>query len=413
MCRVWSSEGITTNVLSDGRVECTTDHLTTFAVLFTTAKREKTDIETMILRVLSYSLLSISLIFLFTSLVIYLVAWKKFFKSDITDISVQYFNHALVLFLALACFTFGIETTSSVYWLCTGIAFLLHFLWTNVFMASLCIGIVCLYKVVLININAKKKLSSYLVPISWSVSFLWALAWFIYTRFEGEYLQEDTMSVNETKLVSFERSCFLSMTGNIIWAFIAPIVLIIGINLVILFMTMIKLKKVKMDSRNKTEFQTLRQGVLGGLLLVPVLSLPFIVALPLMFSRFYQGDSYDLIIQIFEWIFIIVNAPIGIYHFFTITMQRRDVIEFLRELIKHGGNPETSMINYSNPKTRDNAPPLVLRVNRKQPGNNSSTTNYDSNREPVDSEEIEGVYSNDYNTGVSFDSSSSEHETRF
>ena len=241
-------------------------------------------------------------------------------------------------------------------------------------MASLCIGIMLLYKVVLINLNAKKKLSSYLVPISWSVSFLWALPWFIYTRFEGEYLQEDTMNINESKHVNFERSCFLSMTGNIIWAFIAPIVLLTGINLVILVMTMIKLKKVKMDNRNKTEFQTLRQGVLGGLLLVPVLSLPFIVALPLMFSTFYQGDSYDLIIQIFEWIFIIVNAPIGIYHFFTITMQCRDVIKFLRELIKNGKNVENAMSIYSNPKTRDNAPPLGLRINRKQPGNNSSTT---------------------------------------
>ena len=405
MCSLWSSEGIITIILSDDSVQCVTNHLTTFAVLFTTSKREKTHIETMILRVLSYSILSMSLLFLFTSLIIFIIGWKKFFNSDI---SFLHFNHTLVLFLALACFTFGIETTSSVYWLCTGIAFSLHFLWTNVFMASLCIGILLLYKLNSMDVDYKDKFSSFLVLISWSASFLWALAWFIYARFEGEYIQEDTIGANETKLVKLERSCFLSMTGNIIWAFIAPIVLIIGINLVILFLAMVKLRIVNMKGcTDLSEFLKLRQAVLGGLLLVPVLSLPFIVALPLMFSRFYQGGALDLMIQIFEWIFIIVNAPIGIYHFFTITIQRKDVIEFLL----HAKVRSTRV--YTSYNTRDTPLPFVFNTRRNQANTIDGITVCKSNSEPSPNpEEIEGtIYKNNCIEARS-DFSSSEYETR-
>ena len=195
-----------------------------------------------LIRVLSYSLLTISFIFLFASLVIFILAWKVFFKNDI---SILHFSHTLVLFLALACLMFGIDTASRTYWLCTGVAFLLHFLWTNVFMVSLCIAIQVLYNAWLIGLHARRKISFYLVLISGAISFIWALIWLIYSRFEGGYLQGESKLANETKLENLERSCFLSMTDNIIWAFFAPVLLLIGIKLAILLLTMIKLRSCK------------------------------------------------------------------------------------------------------------------------------------------------------------------------
>ena len=70
-----------------------------------------------------------------------------------------------------------------------------------------------------------------------------------------------------------------------------------------------------------------------------------------MLSRFYKGDHLTLLVQIFEWVFIIVNAPVGVYHFFTIMMKRKDVTDYLVNLIKHGRHARNFSV-YSSSNTR-------------------------------------------------------------
>ena len=359
-------------MLDDDRVECQTDHLTTFAVLFSSSSREKSLVEKTLLNIVSYSLLSTSLLFLSASMVIFILSWKIFFKNDI---SILHFNHTLALFLALACFMLGIDSVTSVPVLCTGVAFILHFLWTNVFMASLCVAVVVFYNAWLVGLHARKNMSPYLVPISWAISFIWALIWFIYAIATGvEYTPEYTDSENGTKLINFERSCFLSFTNEIIWIFFAPVLFLISVNMVILLLTMIRLRRVaKVPGNNGEELQKLRQAVCGGLLLVPVLSLPFIVSLPLVFSRFYEANRLDLLIQIFEWVFIIVNCPVGVYHFLTITMQRKEVVRYAVNIIKCRKRASSfSDYSSSTTTTTKTTPQLKLNINRNRMDNNEN-----------------------------------------
>ena len=123
------------------------------------------------------------------------------------DINVSHFNHSIGLSLAVGSFIFLVQSTSNIHWLCTIAAFLLHFLWTNVFLSSH--SIVVFYSIWIVSIeHTARKLSKYFITISWSVSLVWALEWLTYGRLTEEYLQVD--SHNGSMEDDCEYSCFLS-----------------------------------------------------------------------------------------------------------------------------------------------------------------------------------------------------------
>ena len=150
----------------NGTVKCVTEHLTTFAVLFLLSKSmssESSEIERMILIVTSYTLLAISFLFLLTSLVIFSISGKRFFT---VDINISHFNHAISLLLAVGSFIFLVQSVSHIPWLCAIAAFLLHFLWTNVFISSLSIALLVFYSIWIVNIkHTARKLSKYMIPM--------------------------------------------------------------------------------------------------------------------------------------------------------------------------------------------------------------------------------------------------------
>ena len=121
-----------------------------------------------ILTVTSYMLLTISFLFLLISLVVFCISGKRFFTMDI---NLSHFNHAVSLLLAVGSFIFLVQSVSKVSWLCTIAAFLLHFLWTNVFISSLPIAILVFYSIWIVKIkHTARKLSKYMIPVGWSVS---------------------------------------------------------------------------------------------------------------------------------------------------------------------------------------------------------------------------------------------------
>ena len=94
--RTWSNIGITTTIKNNNNVECLTEHLTTFALLSSTSicDVEIRDIDKSFLRATSYTILSVSLLFLLASIVTFLVSWRKVFRIDI---NVMNFNHSITL----------------------------------------------------------------------------------------------------------------------------------------------------------------------------------------------------------------------------------------------------------------------------------------------------------------------------
>ena len=163
--REWSSDGIKTIIIND-IVECVTEHLTTFALLSSTSICDVNigEIHRSLIQTTSYILLSLSLLFLIASVILFLISWKKIFRLDINILN---FNHSIALFLAIFVSIFGSESFTEVPIVCHCIAFLLHFFWTNVFLSSLSISILVFYSIWIVGIkHLSRKLSPFLIPIS-------------------------------------------------------------------------------------------------------------------------------------------------------------------------------------------------------------------------------------------------------
>ena len=326
--------------------------------------RDNNGVGRQILIATSYTLLSISLLFLLASLFIFSFSGKRFFLADI---NISHFNHAISLFLAVGSFISLVQSASHVSWLCTAAAFLLHFLWTNVFVSSLSIAILVFYSIWIVSIkHTARKLSKYMIPIGWSVSLLWALVWLIYGKLTGEYLQVDSRNVSIQD--DCEYSCFLSTENYLVMSFLIPIYVILVLNGSILIVSLFRIRlALKSKHKFESELTTLRRVSIGAILLIPALSLPFMFAIPLSFSGLI-GESA---VTVFEWAYILSNAPIGIIHFLLITYQIPEAYFPKWFCSKLSQQPTTFSVTESNNCSMDRKLPIHFNVVR---ANHSSIT---------------------------------------
>ena len=139
---LWSTNGLTTDAAEDNLTYCYTDHFTSFAV-FVTPRQLPNDEFSRIASLVSYVLVSISLVALVVSLILFLISGKYFFK---VEANIVYFNYCLAMTIAFGLFLFGIESGKFHIIACMTIAFLLHYIWLAVFIWTLCNGILIMYK---------------------------------------------------------------------------------------------------------------------------------------------------------------------------------------------------------------------------------------------------------------------------
>ncbi|KAI6655968.1 Lymphocyte antigen 75 [Oopsacas minuta] len=367
----WSTEGITTLIKRDGNgsVECITAHLTTFALLVSTATQcelQISEISNLLLQITSYTFLSISLIFLLTSLFIFIFSGKRFFRLDI---NVLHFNHTLSILLAIFLFIFGAEAFAEHPAVCTIVAFMLHFLWINVFLSSLGIAILLIYSIWIVGLKTPRKLSPFLIPICWSVSFTWACVWIIYGKFVGLGYLDSQIEYDRTDNECGD-SCFISTRANLIWTFLVPIFVVLFVNIIILILVLIKIRiGLKRKYEMESELIRLRKLALGAIVLVPTLSLPFIMSLPLAFSRFYPDNVH--VSTIFLWVYVFSTTPIGIIHFFLVTFripQARIPRVFTRTKSSQAKSPVTTSVGDSKSTLqKSNEPCKPLKLNLIRP----------------------------------------------
>ena len=312
--REWSGDGIKTIIISD-IVGCVTEHLTTFALLSSTSVCDVDigEINKSLIRAASYTLLSLSLLFLIASVIVFLVSWRKIFRLDI---NIMNFNHSISLSLAIFVSIFGSESFTKTPIICHFVAFLLHFFWTNIFLSSLSISILVFYSIWIVGINhLARRLSPYLIPISWSLSAVWAVIWLGYGIGNNNYI--NTKSQDNP---SCEEPCSISTRSNLIFALIVPIIVIILINLSVLLLDLLKIRQA-FNNRDIHEKELVRlwRVAFGGLLLVPSLGLPFFLSIPLSFSHLFK--EHVPLYLILYWANLLTTAPIGILHFFLVTYQ--------------------------------------------------------------------------------------------
>ena len=319
--RVWSSEGLSTQYTnSEKTLLCSTyiQDTTTIGVSFTLKSSYVNTIESssMLYNFATYTsvfITFISVLFLLSSVVIFINSGKQFFSHDI---NVLHFNLTLILLLAIISVSLIILIIFSLEW-CLAVTFLLQFLWTNVFISSLSIAILVFYSIWIVSIkHTARKLYKYLIPIGWCVSLLWAVAWLVYDIFE--------LDPCDTRDPQFKK-CKLMNNANlrISWAFLGPITGILLINTVVLILSLIKIRfALKRQNSYEGEFKRLLKVAIGGILLIPALGLSFISLVVISILRDYEELDAKLAIPII----ILINSPIGIMHFILITCQIKETV---------------------------------------------------------------------------------------
>ena len=252
---------------------------------------------------------SISVLFVLSSVVIFIISGKQFFSHDI---NVLHFNHTLTLLLAVISVPLINVVIISLDW-CLGVTFFFQFLWINMFISSLSIAILVFYSIWIVSIkHTARKLYKYLIPIGWCVSLLWAVGWLVF-----DILHDPCES-------QVKRCTLLSNPDfRIGWSFLAPMTGILLINTTLLILSLIKIRfALKRQSSHEGEFKRLRKVAIGGILLIPALGLPFISIVIIEILR--RANKLD--VSLLVLIIIIINFPIGITHFILITCQIKETV---------------------------------------------------------------------------------------
>jgi hypothetical protein len=143
----WSSYGVTTDVISDTHIMCSTYHLTSFSVLV--AVTDPAMLET--LSYITYIGCGVSLICLLITLV-----FRIYFRSHLHfEKNFVLINFIIALILALAFFTTGIDQSSNKQ-TCRIMTLLMHYFFLATFCWMLCEGIFHYLMLVVVFISGQK-----------------------------------------------------------------------------------------------------------------------------------------------------------------------------------------------------------------------------------------------------------------
>ena len=322
---IFVSEGLDLNSSEGNLTVCESNHLTSFGILIRERDQEIGRGEELALSIISYILLSSSLIALILSILIFIVIGKEFFR---VEMNIIYFNYALSLALAILTFIFGIQLTSIHPIACSVSVFLLHYFWLAVFSWSLCVSIEIIYLLWITSLN-RKNLFWFLFPLGW-----------------GLPVPIVVISIgvrHDSYLHSTADFCFLSYSNGLIWSFIGPILVLLCLNLIALIMACIKIVVIAKNGdkrRNVSNWEVAKQSVINSSFLFPVLGAPWILLpIGLLVNSFASTT-------LFEWLFIILNSPSGILFFILFTL-RHDIVKqkLLRRKIYDPSNPNSNLTN--------------------------------------------------------------------
>ncbi|XP_065910295.1 uncharacterized protein [Dysidea avara] len=283
----WSNAGITVNGTNDTYIQCVSSHLTSFAVLV--ASGEGNTVDDTALSVVSYIGCSISIVCLLLTLAAIFLYRKHVFNQVQHYI---HFNLSLSLLLGLLVFVSGIETAVDSDRGCLVVALLLHYLFLAAFSWMLCEGFLLFLLLYLVFYKGFFK--------EWK--FFTCLGW-------GLPIPVVVISV----AVSHEhygtsRACWISDTNGANWAFIAPIILIIMVNVFFIGMT---LRRILLTKRNNLSAeQTSKLNVASAIVKAACVLLP-LLGTTWIFGIFAVNEET----VVFAWLFTVFNSLQGMFIF--------------------------------------------------------------------------------------------------
>jgi hypothetical protein len=213
----WSTHGLKTIVDNETHILCESEHLTTFIVLVSTVPNESSTV----FKRITYIGCSISLLCLMVVIIFYFSLRKELLGKLHNFVNL---NLCLALSCGLILFIAGIEHATGNKAACVMVSALQHYFFLSTFCWMLCEAIL-MYIIVsgVFKANNKKWILFYL-GIGWGLP-LPVVVIAVGIRHDGYFT-----TTNDDRLYA----CWLPQTEGLIWAFIAPILTIILVNVVIL-----------------------------------------------------------------------------------------------------------------------------------------------------------------------------------
>ncbi|XP_067052807.1 adhesion G protein-coupled receptor L4-like isoform X2 [Acropora muricata] len=279
----WSAEGLKLiSPVNSQSTVCETNHFTSFAVLIKHHRAtELSDSDKLALSIITYIGCGLSTVALALTLIVFLSV-----ESLSTDRHKIHMNLTLSLLLAQVLFLAGIKETSNQV-TCKIIAVFMHYLYLTAFTWMLVEGLHLYLKVVQVFKTENVKIIYYYI-------FGWGFA----------IIPVGITTAAKPNNYGNSDVCWLSLEDGTVWAFIGPVIAIIAVNSIVLFMV-IKTVVTSASSIKSCEYDHIKAGIKGLLVLMPILGVGWILGL-------FAVNKATIV---FEYAFALVNGFQGLFIF--------------------------------------------------------------------------------------------------
>ena len=316
---LFETAGVTTFPLLDGSISCQPVHSTSFGVLIRARAIELSPAETLALSIISYTLLSISLIFLVLSIIFFLIASKKFFK---VETNILYFNFAISLTLATSVFIFGIQSAKDSIIGCCIVVFFLHYFWLSVFSWSFAISIFMIY-ILYFGVLQRRRIWWIIMMLGWGIPVPIVFITIGVGVSRGAY-------------ATIGDHCFLSYQDGLIWGFLAPLIILVICSSIGAVCATVKIFLTVRNKGDKTDdLEAMKKLAVSLMVLLPILSIPWILGAINAFITLAVTTT------ILEWVTILLTAPTGLLFFLLVVLRNPQVQEVVLKR-KTQGAPTSS-----------------------------------------------------------------------
>ncbi|XP_031558808.1 adhesion G-protein coupled receptor D1-like [Actinia tenebrosa] len=283
----WSSEGCTLVKSTDQYVECSCNHLTHFAVLMQVKDDQLSSEHQDILEILTYLGLTLSIIGCILTFMTYFLFTDV--KSEQSQIRM---NLVFVLAVAHILFLLASPARGDLF-LCISVAALMQLFYTSALCWMSAEGIQLYMQVVKVfNTNLKMR---QVYGFAWGFPLLLMV------------VSLSIASNGHGGLASFvnEEFCWLSTKNHLIWTFIAPVLLLILGNIIVLGLVMKEMKNITKPMGTGQRANALRSSFKAFVVLAPLLGITWIMGLLCILGAGAAG----------LYIFTILNSIQGFFIF--------------------------------------------------------------------------------------------------
>ncbi|XP_068752097.1 uncharacterized protein [Montipora capricornis] len=296
------------------KTTCNCDHLTIFASLMDPFDSEVGEAHHRALEIISVAGCSVSLIAVLVTIAVSLMFWRAI-KSPRAKVILN-----LCIAIALSCIfviTEGFARENKVG--CTVVAALLHYFLLAMFSWMLCEGVLLYILLVKVLGGGAEEKVKYFYIFGWGFPAI---------------VVAISLAATQTVGYGTAHACWLDVSSWLIWAFIAPVICIILVNIVVFILAIRKMMGTK-HAQSKTQIEKVKAGIKASAVVLPLLGITWLFGLL----------AFNSATIAFKYIFAIVNSLQGFMIFIfhcLLNKQIKDAIKRMRGRSSSGLVPSKS-----------------------------------------------------------------------